>query len=206
MLNEREIEDYIESGIIELVTMNLAEERERELSFEMAAEYPAVQQAFNDFAAIFESYIQKQAVPPGRDMKALIMAIVDFQERIADDEIVDVPPLLHAGSLPADYLRWLEKTAGPDPTSSDNLYARIFTLNPVSTLGVVWIKTETVVETHEDQFESFLILEGSCKIIVGNNSYELGVGDYFQIPLFSPHQIIVTSAIPCKAILQRLAA
>lgn len=206
MLNEREIEDYIASGIIELVTMNIAGETEKQRSFEMAVEYPAVKQAFNDFEIIFEKYIQKQAIPPGLDMKALIMAIVDFQERIANDEIIDVPPVLHAGSLPADYSRWLEKTASPDASSGDNLYARLFTLNPASTLGVVWIKTETEVETHKDQLESFLILEGSCNVIVGNNCYALVVGDYFQIPLLSPHQIIVTSAIPCKAILQRLAA
>ncbi|MBK8606437.1 MAG: hypothetical protein IPN82_06270 [Chitinophagaceae bacterium] len=34
-------------------------------------------------------------------------------------------------------------------------------------------------EVHDDEHERFLILEGTCDIVVGNNIHQLVPGDYF---------------------------
>ena len=61
-------------------------------------------------------------------------------------------------------------------------------------------------EVHDNEYEKFLIIEGTCDITVDEDVYSLVPGDYFSIPLYKSHNIKVTSTIPCKAILQRLAA
>ena len=53
---------------------------------------------------------------------------------------------------------------------------------------------------------NFLIVEGTCTILVENEVYQLVPGDYFAVPLHKSHILKVTSEIPCKVILQRIAA
>ena len=72
--------------------------------------------------------------------------------------------------------------------------------------AVIWIGQMAPDETHDDEHEKFLILEGTCDITVGNDVHHLKAGDYFAIPLHKTHMVKVTSDVPCKAILQRIAA
>ena len=69
-----------------------------------------------------------------------------------------------------------------------------------------WLKDYAPQEVHDDEHEKFLIIEGTCDIIVGNEINQLVAGDYFAIPLHKNHIIKVTSSQPCKVILQRVAA
>jgi mannose-6-phosphate isomerase-like protein (cupin superfamily) len=59
---------------------------------------------------------------------------------------------------------------------------------------------------HDNEFEKFLILEGSCTITIEEEAHHLVPGDYLAIPLHKSHQVTITSEIPCKIILQRVAA
>ena len=61
-------------------------------------------------------------------------------------------------------------------------------------------------EIHTNEFERFLIVEGSCDIQIGETVHQLQAGDFLSIPLFENHFVTVTSSIPCKVILQRVAA
>ena len=62
------------------------------------------------------------------------------------------------------------------------------------------------IEVHTNELESFLILEGTCDITIGEEVHHLVTGDFISIPLHIGHSLIVTSNIPCKVILQRVAA
>ena len=64
----------------------------------------------------------------------------------------------------------------------------------------------TSPEIHTKEYERFLIIEGTCDIKIGDDVFHLKAGDYKEIPLFIEHSLIVTSDIPCKVILQRVAA
>jgi mannose-6-phosphate isomerase-like protein (cupin superfamily) len=61
-------------------------------------------------------------------------------------------------------------------------------------------------EIHHDEYERFLIVEGTCDITIEKKVHHLKSGDFLAIPLFANHTVKVTSNIPCKAILQRVAA
>jgi len=72
--------------------------------------------------------------------------------------------------------------------------------------ALLWLRYMAPQEVHHHEYEKFLILEGSCDIIVGNKTHSLLPGDYFCIPLHERHEVRITSSMPCKAILQRVAA
>ena len=61
-------------------------------------------------------------------------------------------------------------------------------------------------EVHDDEFEKFMVVEGTCTITIEENKHELHPGDFLSIPLYKNHFVKVTSDIPCIVILQRIAA
>ena len=61
-------------------------------------------------------------------------------------------------------------------------------------------------EVHDNEYKKFLIVEGTCDIVIGENAHSLVPGDVLEIPLHTTHFGRVTSSMPCKVILQRIAA
>lgn len=90
------------------------------------------------------------------------------------------------------------------PPNADDIYARIIGYTPAATTAIVWIRDRTDYEVHKDEYERFLIVEGTCDIIAGEETHSLMAGDFFAVPLHTPHMLTVTSPGPCKAVLQRL--
>ena len=133
------------------------------------------------------------------------MATIDYSERLKSGETITEPPVLHKGSAVDDYAVWLNR-ADMVPLDTEDLYAKIISYTPAALTAIVWIKEYAPQEVHDHESERFLIVEGTCNIIVGDEINELVPGDYFAIPLHKNHLVKVTSAIPCKVILQRIAA
>ncbi|MEO5942329.1 MAG: cupin domain-containing protein, partial [Ferruginibacter sp.] len=103
------------------------------------------------------------------------------------------------------YAPWLNRS---DMTAPDNeaIFAKIIGYTPEATTAIVWIKEYAPHEVHDHEYEKFLVVEGTCDIIVEGKVHSLIPGDYFAIPLHKKHVVKVTSIIPCKVILQRIAA
>ena len=76
----------------------------------------------------------------------------------------------------------------------------------IQTLFVARLKHGAPTETHTNEYEKFLIVEGSCDLTIGTTVHHLNAGNYLSIPLYVSHDVKVTSAIPCKIILQRVNA
>ena len=70
--------------------------------------------------------------------------------------------------------------------------------------ALVWLEHEEPTETHTDCVERFLILEGTCEVTIGKDVHVMVPGNVITIPMFTDHSVLVTSPIPCKAILQRV--
>jgi quercetin dioxygenase-like cupin family protein len=113
--------------------------------------------------------------------------------------------MLHEKSTIIDFDEWLNRT-DMVPKSSTDLFAKIIGYSAKATTAIVWIKDYAPQEVHDHEYEKFLIVEGTCNIIVGEEVHALIAGDYFSIPLHKSHLVQVTSTIPCKVILQRVAA
>jgi mannose-6-phosphate isomerase-like protein (cupin superfamily) len=203
-----EVKTYIESGILELYVMGNCSESEMLEVTRMAALHPEILQEIERIESdVLLAFTQEQNVPRA-DVKALVMASIDYSQRLANGETPQNPPLLSIHSKAHDYSEWLSRAdLNVLPEADNEVYGRIIGHNEVATTLIAWLKTGSAFEVHEAQLERFLILEGSCKIEYANGeTHHLKTNDFLEIPLFMGHTLTVTSDVPCKVILQRVAA
>ena len=202
MLSSKE---YIESGILELYILGITSEDETKDVEMMSSIDPAIKQEIILIRESLEDYAMANAVDPNPIIKPFLVATIDYMERLKNGEIVSVPPLLNENSQISHFDSWLNRI---DMVSldTDSMYAKIIGYTPKATTVIVWLKDYAPHEVHDNEYEKFLIVEGTCDIIVEDQVNQLVPGDYFAIPLHKNHLIKVTSSIPCKVILQRVAA
>ena len=134
------------------------------------------------------------------------MAIIDYTGRLQQGEAATYPPILHEGSKIADYNEWLNRPDMTIPPDFEDVYAKVIGYTPEIMTAIVWINHMAPQEIHEHELERFLIVEGACDILIGDEVHSLVPGNFLAIPLYLQHMVRVTSAIPCKVILQRAAA
>jgi mannose-6-phosphate isomerase-like protein (cupin superfamily) len=202
----QKISDYIESGILELYVMGMLSSIEAVEVEKMMALHPEVMQEVRTIEASLERYAQANAVQPHATVKPLLLATIDFMQRLEGGEAPADPPILNENSSAADYAEWIQREDFRNPAAIDDIHVKLIAHTPKATTAIVWIRYLAHDEVHNNEFEKFLILEGTCNIIVGNTTHPLKAGDYFQIPLHEDHRVEVTSSVPCKVVLQRVAA
>lgn len=196
----------IESGILEQYVLGLTSEVESDEVEKMAFLHPEIRTEITAIEIALERYAQTNAVEPHATTKPMLLASIDYMQRMMVGEPFSNPAILNANSKITDYAEWLNRSDMFAPEYFDEIYVKLLSHTPQATTGIVWIKNMAPDEVHHDQFEKFFILEGTCAIFVGENVHQLVAGDYFQIPLHADHRVVVTSDIPCKVILQRVAA
>jgi mannose-6-phosphate isomerase-like protein (cupin superfamily) len=200
------LEEYINSGVLELYAMGVLPEEEKIEVERMMSEHPQISEELKKIDDTLAHYALAEVQPLNETLKAFTLATIDFSERIKNGEIPSAPPKLDKSSTPAFFNEWTERADMYMPDDTENLYAKIIGYTPELTTAIVWIKEYTPVEVHDNEHEVFLILEGTCEIWVENEGYSLRPGEVFTIPLHKRHEVKVTSTIPCKVILQRSAA
>ena len=196
---------FIDSGILEQYVFGTASTVELEEVERMVAADPLIQSEINTICEALEIQAMANAIEPGPEVKLFLMAEINYTERLKNGEPVTTPPLLHQQSTIKDYADWLNRD-DMRYEGTENLFAKIIGYTPEAVTAIVWIKENTPPEIHDDEYERFLIVEGTCDILVGDETSHLVPGDYFAIPLYKNHIVKVTSTTPCKIILQRMAA
>lgn len=163
---------------------------------------PQVRETITELRTDVELFARAHAKAPPPGVKERILA------RLAaiDMDRLDWPPVIHAGSKVADYTRWLDAPGMERPDDADDIFFIPFAENAQGISAIVWMVTGSPEETHIDQIEKFLVVEGACEIHMRGQAHPLAIGDVFSIPLHTPHSVKVTSGIPCKVVLQRIAA
>ena len=202
----KDISEFIGSGIIESYVLGISSPDEAQEVQKMAAAHHEVRAAIDQFSEAFERIALANAVPPDPTVKPFLMATIDYMERMDKGEAPTFPPLLHEGSKIDDYGDWLKRADMSLPTDFSDLHARIIGYTPQVITAIVWIKQMAPQEVHDNEFEKFLIVEGTCDIVIADDVHQLVRGDFLEIPLHKNHHVKVTSDIPCKVILQRVAA
>ena len=197
--------EYIDSGILEQYVLGIASTAESDEVEMMAANNPDIQAELEAIAQSLKIYGKAGAVEPNPVIKPFLMATIDYTERLKNGEPVSDPPILTENSLVADYAAWLNRPDMASPGTED-IFAKIIGYTPAAITAIVWLKEYAPQEVHDNEYERFLIVEGTCNIIVGDKVHQFVPGDYFAIPLYENHSVKVTSSIPCKIILQRVAA
>lgn len=197
--------EFINSGILEQYVLGLASGEEIKQVELLAATDPAIKMEIDAISETLEKFAVANAIEPPAVLKPFLMATVDYTERLKQGEPVTEAPMLHEHSKAEDYAAWLNRPDMISPGKED-LFAKILSYTPKAVTAIVWIKDYAPHEVHDNEFEHFLVVEGTCNIIVADESNHLVAGDYFAIPLHKTHTVKVTSSIPCKVILQRVAA
>ena len=196
---------YIESGILELYVLGCtSEELSRDVELVAAAD-PTVRQEISKIEETMEAFAMANAIAPNPVAKPFLLATIDYTERLKNGEPVSYPPLLHEKSVIDDFALWLNRD-DMVYTGEEDIYAKIIGYTPEAISALVWIRNQAPEEIHHDEYEKFLVVEGSCNITFDNTVHQLKPGDYFMIPLHKNHVVQVTSKIACKIILQRVAA
>lgn len=198
--------EFIESGILELYVMDLTTADENKSVADMAALYPEVRQEINEISLAMERYALENTVEPDPIVKPFLMATIDYTDRLKNGEAASVAPLLSETSKADDYTAWLERADMVLPEDFEGVHAKIISYTPEALTAIVWLKHMAPQEVHDNEYEKFLVLEGTCDIVIGEDINSLKAGDYLCIPLHQNHHVLVTSAEPCKVILQRVAA
>lgn len=202
----RSVSEYIESGILEMYVMGLTSADESVEVEKMMTLHPEVQEEIRAIGRSLELYDQANAVEPHATIKPLLLATLDYMQRLGAGEMPADPPILDERSTAADYAQWIDRADFSNPPHVDEIHVKLIAHTPQATSAIVWIKNMAPDEVHHNEYEKFLILEGTCDIMVGDKSHSLKPGDYFQIPLHADHRVVVTSEVPCKVVLQRVAA
>ena len=202
----KEWADFIDSGRIEQYVLGLSNpEEDREVEY-MSATYPEVKDALLQAETRLEKSMNTSPVAPPPSIKPFLMALIDYMNRMEQGEPYSEAPILSAQSTAAEFTPWLQREDMQLPAHAGDLYAKIISHSQLATTAIVWLKDRAAEEVHEKEYEKFLVLEGSCEITIGSEMHALDAGDFLAIPLFEKHVIRVTSPIPCKVILQRIAA
>lgn len=201
-----QITEFMQSGLLELYVMGSTSPEEAEEVEQMAAAHPEIRQELEAISHTMEDYAQAHAVKPKATLKPLILATINYLERLKNGEAAVEPPTLTPASTIADYASWLNRSDMILPADAEAIHARIIGASAGATTAIVWLTGIAENEVHHDEYERFLIVEGSCNIIAGEEVHHLIPGDFYAVPLHTPHLVKVTSSFPCKVILQRLAA
>jgi mannose-6-phosphate isomerase-like protein (cupin superfamily) len=200
------IEEYIESGILEMYVLGVTSAEENAEVQKMASIHREIVDEIDNICMAVEVDAQRKAIEPAAIIKPFIMSMVDYMERLSNGEQPCIPPLLNEESSVSDYSEWINRQDMYLPDDFKDFHAKIIGYSPQVTTAIVWIKNGAPEETHQRELENFLILEGSCEITIEDKVHQLAAGSYLSIPLYKKHHLTITSSIPCKIILQRIAA
>ena len=202
----QKISEYIESGILELYVMGMLSAADATEVEKMMALHPEVKDEVRAIELSLETYAQVNAVQPHATVKPMLLATIDYMQRLGSGEAPSNPPILNETTSVSDYAQWINRSDFNNPETVEDIHVKLIAATPQATTAIVWIRYMAPDEVHHDEHEKFLILEGTCDIVVDGKIHSLKAGDFFQIPLHADHRVEVTSAIPCKVVLQRVAA
>ena len=116
---------FIESGILELYVLGAASEEDVLAVEKMAAAHPEVKQEIDQISQAMEHYAQTRAVKPRATVKTLVMATIDYLERMKQGELPESPPVLTPNSRISDFEKWLHHKDAVHPADAAQIHARI---------------------------------------------------------------------------------
>ncbi len=203
----KNVKQIIESGILEQYVMGITTPEESQVVESMLADSSEIRKEINEIEIALEKFALVQAIAPDPTIKPFLMATIDYSERMNSGEKQSFPPIININSKIIDYAEWINRPDMILPEDFKDFHAKIIGYTPKVLTAIVWIKSMAPHEVHHEEFEKFLVLEGACDITIEDDAtHHLLAGDVLSIPLYKDHFVKVTSPIPCKIILQRIAA
>ncbi len=200
------LKEYIESGIIESYVMGLATSDETKEVEAFAIKYTEVADAIEEYSKDLEKVCIAKGEIPDPITKPFVLASYDYMLRLTNGEPPAEPPILTPTSTISDYNEWILRPDLNINEIKEEVFAKIIGFTPTAITAIVWLQDMAPQEVHHAEYERFLIVEGTCDIKIGEDLHSLSPGDFLEIPLHITHSVKVTSLVPCKVLLQRVAA
>ncbi|WP_216848950.1 cupin domain-containing protein [Pedobacter sp. L105] len=194
------------SGILEAyVRDETTAEQNAEIRL-MADMFSNIDKKISDLYDAMEKDALDHAGIPDSLTGPFVVATADYIGRLNKGEPFVMAPELSASSTITEYQGFIDSMAPVAHDEVDEIHARIISAIPDRLMtAIVYLRKMAPQETHDDEFERFLILEGTCTITIEDaGAFDLVPGSYLQIPLHKKHHVIVTSLFPCKILLQRV--
>ncbi len=202
----KNIDSYLNSGILELYVLGLTDEEESKEVFQLSLTHPEIRKEIDSIisALQIESSQNIEIVKP--TLKTSVLAAIDYIERLKSGEIPASPPFLTKETKIIEFQEWINRDDIVLPNDFEEYYAKIIGYTPQATTSISWVKNISPIEIHINEFERFFILEGTCDVVIEGVAHSLVPGDFIEIPLNAKHYLKATSNICCKFILQHVAA
>lgn len=200
------LEEIMESGLLEFYVIGDLSDQEISEVENAIDKYPALKEEIRTIELALEKYAQAHAVETAAAAKPMLIAVARYTKRMESGEKPSNPPSITENSTIEDYKEWLDREDLQEPDEYDSMHGHIIGATEEKTTLIVWLKDGAPDETHTDEYEKFLVVEGTCDITIGDDVHSLVAGDTLMIPLHINHRVEVTSTIPCKIILERAAA
>ena len=196
-----DIQAYIDSGVLEEYFLGQLDEGSSGKVVRLCSQYPELQRELAAIENSFDNYAMANGVVPAMHLKETIWATLD---NLNKEKTIDLNnlPLINSYTNTEKWMG-LVKPFIPNNFTEERVThvlqdtANVFQMFVIS-------KTDFENETHTDLLESFIILEGECECIVGDDVFRVSAGGYAAIPLHTPHTVRIISPYVI-AIMQRVA-
>ncbi|MES2701109.1 MAG: cupin domain-containing protein [Bacteroidota bacterium] len=195
------IKEYIDSGILyEYCTDTLSASQKAEVEA-MCAKFGELRDELAELQRSLEQYSTNTLLTPGAEMQDSIWNVLDNVNKETRGNMDDLPVI----NRYSEHTNWqrIVKALVPDKIEQGTQIIPLRDAGGVAQMLV--LTTEDVPdEVHENERESFIVLEGECECYVGTNVIRLGPGGFIDIPLHEHHNVKVLSPYVI-AILQHIA-
>lgn len=200
------IQHIRESGLLELYVLGDLGNVDVQTIEQALIDFPDLKKDIDSIEIALEKFAFANAKEPDPTLGPFLVTTLDYMERIKAGEEPTFPPALHEGSTIDDFKEWLDRDDMVEPEEYEAMHGKIIGSTEGRTTIITWLKYGAPDETHTDEYEKFLVVEGTCDITIGDKVHSLKAGDYLAIPLHINHRVEVTSSFRCKVILERAAA
>ncbi len=200
-----DLNQYIQSGIIEDYCLGLASDDDGAQLLEYAQQYPEVKQALEIAEQNLEQLLWQHAqkAPEGNLSKILEGIEASTLEKAQltgpKAQLEKFIPIFEK----SDHQQWQRLTQNLEVPTAFNLHLHELYHDDRDVLYVVWIKDRIPQEEHQDLAESILCLEGHCVGKLAGKEIQLHPGSFWSVPLNTVHSLEVVSPDPVKLILMR---
>ncbi|WP_411274532.1 cupin domain-containing protein [Daejeonella sp.] len=195
-------QSYIESGILELYTLDQVEPSERVEVERMISMFPEIRAEYEKIQDALEIYALSNAIQPRPRIKELFKETISNLDKEKEMNLLNLPLITNS----SDHKKWLKLVEDmlPGDIGKDGMFTRLLQESEKVIQLLIVTSNNIGDEVHDETHESFLILKGRCKCTVGNEVRFMEPGDYMAIPLNEHHEVEILSD-EVVAILQHVA-
>jgi len=181
-----DIQQYIESGILEEYCLGRLDEADESYLIQMTMLYPEIKEELTAVELAFENLATSTAIEPGDQVKQNILGSIGF---IEDDLVLNIDelPVIDHSASPQPWLNAFGHLIPEKPT--EDFLMHIIRQDAIVQQMLITGNTDVPEEEHGEFFESLFVLKGRCECSIGGELFALGAGDFIEIPLHVKHDI-----------------